>query len=407
VADPAHGRWRALLFLSLAELGALSLWFSAAAVLPALSRDWHLGDGGRAGLTIAVQAGFILGTLGSALGNLPDVMSPRILMLWSAVAGAAFNGALGLWVESLAPALVLRFATGLCMAGIYPPAMKIVATWFQSGRGLAIGILVGALTVGSAAPHLIRGLTDLPWRGTLLTASGLSLLAAGLVWLYVTEGPNRFPAASFDLRMAGAVFRDRGPRLACLGYFGHMWELYAMWTWLGLFLAASLEARGGGSYLGLGAAAATFVAMGLGGALGAYAGGALADRWGRTTLTMAAMVLSGLCAATIGLSFGGPPALTFLLAVFWGVTVIADSAQFSTAVTELSPPAYVGTALTAQTCVGFALTMISIWLIPPLVRLVGWGWAFAALAPGPALGVLAMARLRAAPESKKMANGNR
>jgi MFS family permease len=285
--------------------------------------------------------------------------------------------------------------------------MKIVATWFQSGRGLAIGILVGALTVGSAAPHLIRGLTDLPWRGTLLTASGLSLLAAGLVWLYVTEGPNRFPAARFDLRMAGAVFRDRGPRLACLGYFGHMWELYAMWTWLGLFLAASLEARGGGSYLGLGAAAATFVAMGLGGALGAYAGGALADRWGRTTLTMAAMVLSGLCAATIGLSFGGPPALTFLLAVFWGVTVIADSAQFSTAVTELSPPAYVGTALTAQTCVGFALTMISIWLIPPLVRLVGWGWAFAALAPGPALGVLAMARLRAAPESKKMANGNR
>ena len=407
MTDPAEGRWRALLFLSLAELGALSLWFSAAAVLPALSREWHLGDGGRAGLTIAVQAGFILGTLGSALGNLPDVLSPRILMLWSAVAGAALNGALALWVESLTPALVLRFATGLCMAGAYPPAMKIVATWFQSGRGLAIGILVGALTVGSAAPHLIRGLTDLPWRGTLLTASGLSLLAAGLVWLRVTEGPNRFPAARFDLRMAGTVFRERGPRLACLGYFGHMWELYAMWAWLGLFLAASLEARGGGSYLGLGAPAATFVAMGMGGALGAYAGGALADRWGRTTLTMAAMVLSGLCAATIGLSFGGPPALTLLLAVFWGITVIADSAQFSTAVTELSPPAYVGTALTAQTCVGFALTMISIWLIPPLVRLVGWGWAFAALAPGPALGVLAMARLRAAPESLKMANGRR
>ena len=407
MTDPAQGRWRALLFLSLAELGALSLWFSAAAVLPALSREWHLGDGGRAGLTIAVQAGFILGTLGSALGNLPDVLSPRILMLWSAVVGAALNGALALWVESLTPALVLRFATGLCMAGAYPPAMKIVATWFQSGRGLAIGILVGALTVGSAAPHLIRGLTDLPWRGTLLTASGLSLLAAGLVWLRVTEGPNRFPAARFDLRMAGTVFRERGPRLACLGYFGHMWELYAMWAWLGLFLAASLEARGGGSYLGLGAPAATFVAMGMGGALGAYAGGALADRWGRTTLTMAAMILSGLCAATIGLSFGGPPALTLLLAVFWGITVIADSAQFSTAVTELSPPAYVGTALTAQTCVGFALTMISIWLIPPLVRLVGWGWAFAALAPGPALGVLAMARLRAAPESLKMANGRR
>jgi MFS family permease len=407
VTEPVRGRWRALLFLSLAELGTLSLWFSAAAVLPALSREWQLGDGGRAGLTIAVQAGFILGTLGSALANLPDIVSPRLLMLWSAIAGAALNAALALWVESLSPALVLRFATGLCMAGAYPPAMKIVATWFRSGRGLAIGILVGALTVGSAAPHLIRALTDLPWRGTLLAASALSLLAAALVWLCVTEGPDHFPAARFDLRMAGAVFREPGPRLACLGYFGHMWELYAMWAWLGLFLAASLEAHGGGSYLGLGAPAATFVAMGLGGALGAYAGGALADRWGRTTVTMAAMALSGLCAAVIGFSFGGPPTLTFLIAILWGITVIADSAQFSAAVTELSPPAYVGTALTAQTCVGFALTMVSIWLIPPVVRAIGWEWSFAVLAPGPVLGVLAMARLRGAPESVRMASGRR
>ena len=407
MADHAPGRWRALTFLSLAELGALSLWFSAAAVLPSLSREWQLGDGGRAGLTIAVQAGFIVGTLVSALGNLPDIMSPRILMLWSAVAGAALNGALALWVESLEPALVLRFATGLCMAGAYPPAMKIVATWFRSGRGLAIGILVGALTVGSAAPHFFRSLSDLPWRGTLLAASGLALLAALIIWLCVTEGPDRFPTARFDLHMAGAVFRERGPRLACFGYFGHMWELYAMWAWLGLFLAASLEAHGGGSFLGLNAPAATFVTMGLGGALGAYAGGALADRWGRTALTMTAMALSGLTAATIGLSFGGPPVITLALALLWGVTVIADSAQFSTAVTELCPPAYVGTALTAQTCVGFALTIISIWLIPPVVRLVGWHWAFALLAPGPALGVLAMARLRAVPEALRMAGGRR
>src|SRR6266849_7396556 len=351
--DGGSARWRALGLLSMAELLALSLWFSASAVLPALSREWALGDAGRAGLTIAVQAGFIVGTLAAALTNLPDVVPARSLMMWGALAGAVINAGLALGTDHLGPALVLRFLTGVCLAGTYPPAMKIAATWFREGRGLAIGLLVAALTVGSAAPHLIRGLTDLPWRGTLLAASGLSLLAAGLVWLRVSEGPNRFPAARFDLHMAGAVFRERGPRLACFGYFGHMWELYAMWAWLGLFLAASLEARGGGSYLGLNAPAATFVAMGVGGALGAYAGGALADRWGRTTLTMAAMALSGLSAATIGLSFGGPPTLTFLLAIFWGVTVIADSAQFSTAVTELSPPAYVGTALTAQTCVGF------------------------------------------------------
>jgi MFS family permease len=405
--DPAPGRWRALALLSAAELGALSLWFSASAVLPALSREWALGDGGRAGLTIAVQAGFILGTLGSALANLPDIVSPRALMGWSALVGAALNAALALGVESLVPALILRFATGLCMAGAYPPAMKIVATWFRDSRGLAIGILVGALTVGSAAPHLIRGVTELPWRGTLLAASVLALASALVVWRFVREGPDRFPAARFDLRMAAAVFRERGPRLACFGYFGHMWELYAMWTWLGLFLGASLEARGGGSYLGLSSPAATFAAMGVGGALGAYAGGALADRWGRTTLTMGAMALSGLCAALIGLSFGGPPALTFWLAVLWGVTVIADSAQFSTAVTELSPPAYVGTALTAQTCVGFALTMISIWLIPPVVRVVGWRWAFASLALGPALGVLAMGRLRGLPEALRLAGGRR
>jgi len=399
-------RWRALGLLSLAELLALSLWFSASAVLPALSREWALGDTGRAGLTIAVQLGFIVGTLVAALCNLPDVLPPRALMMWGALAGAAANAVLALWVEHLVPALALRFLTGICLAGAYPPAMKIAATWFREGRGLAIGLLVAALTVGSAAPHLIRGLTDLPWRHTLLAASGLAALGALAVTL-VTEGPFRFPPARFDLRMAMAVLRERGPRLACLGYFGHMWELYAMWTWLGAFLAASLEAGGGTSYLGLNASGATFLCVGLAGGFGAYAGGALADRWGRTTLTMAAMAASGLCAVVVGFTFAGPPLVTLLVAIVWGVTVIADSAQFSTAVTELAPAAYVGTALTTQTCLGFALTMGSIWLIPPVVGLVGWRWGFALLAIGPALGVLAMARLRTLPESSRMAGGRR
>ncbi len=402
----AGQRWRALVYLSIAELFALSLWFSATAVLPALSSEWQLSDNGRAGLTIAVQVGFIIGTLLSALGNLPDIYSPRILMAISAAVGATANGALALWVDNLAPALVLRVITGICMAGAYPPAMKIMATWFRDGRGVAMGILIGALTAGSAIPHLIRGATDLPWRQTLLASSLLAVLSCVIILVLVRDGPYRFPPARFDIRMAGAIFRERGLRLTCFGYFGHMWELYPMWAWIGVFLAESIQIQGANDYFGMHPSVAAFLVIAIG-ALGCYIGGVVSDRWGRTTLTMAAMGLSGLCALLIGFTFGGPPGVTLAIAILWGITVIADSAQFSTAVTELSQPAYVGTALTIQTCVGFALTVASIWMIPVVVSWVGWRWAFAALGVGPFLGVAAMGRLRDLPDSLKLAAGRR
>ena len=401
IPDPA--RWRALVLLSLAELLGMSLWFSASAVVPALRVEWQLSDSSAGWLTIAVQLGFVCGTLLSAFLNLPDVLRVRYLFALSALAGALANAAFGAYAHNAQTGIALRFLTGMFLAGVYPPGMKIMATWFQRSRGMALGVLVGALTLGKASPYLVNALGSPNWRQNIFFISLLAIAGGLIVLVFVGDGPHALPAAKFDWRQATGVFRNRGVRLASFGYFGHMWELYAMWVWIPVMIRASFLSSKESPVL---AEVASFLVIGCG-AAGCVVAGLVADRVGRTIVTSWAMAISGSCCLLIGFLFGGNPFLLLLVAAIWGATVVADSAQFSACVTELGDPQYVGTALTMQTCVGFLLTTISIELIPYFVRAVGWHYAFAILAPGPLLGVFAMLRLRALPEAAKIAHGRR
>ena len=363
----------------------MSVWFSASALAPQLQRAWSLSPAQTGWLTASVQLGFVAGTAIAAVLNLADLVPMRIYFAVAALAAAACNLAL-LAAGGFAPALLTRFGTGLFLAGVYPPAMKMIATWYKDARGFAIGTIVGALTVGKAMPYLVHGLERAGAAPVVLGASAAAACAAVLVFAGYRDGPHAFERRPFAWSLVGSVLRHRGTRLAIGGYLGHMWELYAMWTWIAVFLAA------GAGFGPRAADVAGFAAIAVGGA-GCVAGGWLADRYGRERLTIWAMGASGSCAALIG--FGAASrGLALAVALVWGFTVVADSAQFSALVTELAPAHAVGTALTLQTSLGFLLTMGSIQLVPHLVAGVGWRWAFVALAAGPACGIAAMRRLR-------------
>jgi len=383
-----------LALIALAELLGMAVWFAGTAVAPELGARWGLSSAETGWLTSTVQLGFVAGTLGAAALNLADLVPSRQYFAVCAVLAAGANAAL-LAAGGFGAALVLRFLTGFFLAGVYPPAMKMASTWFRSGRGLAIGTVVGALTVGKALPYLIDAAGGVRMGPVVLGTSAAAIGAALLVAAGYRDGPFAFPRRPFSWRLAGEVARHRELRLVTAGYLGHMWELYCFWAWIAAFLAASTAARATAGLPTPGAGTVTLLAFLViaSGGIACVAGGAIADRIGRERLVIRALAVSGACALVIGLAFGRSLWLLVPIAAVWGMSVIADSAQFSALVTELAPAHAVGTALTLQTSLGFLLTTVTIQMVPHMVGWVGWHWAFPVLALGPLAGIAAIGRL--------------
>jgi MFS family permease len=385
-------KFRAISLLLLAEVAAMSLWFVSAAILPDMLREAELSPFRQAALSSGVQAGFVIGALLSAIFGVADRFDPRRVFAASAISAGFVNAVLLIAEPGSVAAITARVATGALVAGVYPVGMKIAVGWGREDRGFLVGALVGALTLGSALPHLISLAGGADWRVTVVAASAAAI-GAGLLCLFVALGPHHGIAARFDPKVITAAWTNRRVRLAYGGYLGHMWELYAMWAWVGAACAVSYGASLPELEAERLAKITAFVAIGAGGGVCAIAG-RVADKIGKAEVTIIAMGVSGVAAIGTAATFGGPVWLTFAIVVVWGIAIIPDSAQFSALVADASPPEQAGSLMTFQTALGFALTFVTVQVTPVLAATFGWPVVLAALALGPAFGIIAMMKLR-------------
>ena len=393
-----------LTIVSISLLFTLTVWFSANAITPQLVNLWDLNQANLALLSIILIVGFVLGGFIYSVFNLPDLVKTPLFFSLN-----AFLAALGNLLAAFSPNFIFfttfRFITGFFLAGVYPTSMKLISSWFKRNRGFAIGILLGALTAGSGLPYIFN-LTGLPnWRILLSISSLLALIGSILIYIFIQEGSHLVKGAKFQFSNIKELLSKKSVRYANYSYFGHMWELYAFWVWIQKFLQEVHSRTNPGISVNLYFSMGTFLVF-VFGALGNIIGGKVADNIGRTKFNIIMLVISGFNSLIIGFFLNNAVA-ALLIAIIWGLTIVPDSPQYSAMISELSNPAYIGTALAIQTTFGFALSNISIWLLPIIINLTGWTYGFMFLAVGPFFAIFSLMKLRNEPDSQLIAQGRK